>query len=140
MSTATHVPEGFKLPSVLKLDYATIAIPDDLTSIDSLKELSTVIAETNHLLSLLSDEDKRNPTYEDDAGWVFTTDNQAAIKYAAQHYFLCEPSCVIDAIFNYCGEDVCQTCIDQLVDESLEKDFSVEVLTNGVYVVFKGDN
>ena len=69
MSTATHVPEGFKLPSVLKLDYATIAIPDDLTSIDSLKELSTVIAETNHLLSLLSDEDKRNPTYEDDAGW-----------------------------------------------------------------------
>ena len=139
MTTATHISEGYKLPNVLKLDYATIAIPDDLTSIDSLKELSTVIAETNHLLSLLSDEDKKNPSYEDEAGWVFTTDNQAAIKYAAQHYFLCEPSCVIDAIFNHCGEEVCESCIDQLVEEHLDMDFSVEVLSDAVYVVFKGE-
>jgi hypothetical protein len=132
-------PEGFKVPNVLKLDFGTILIPDDLTQVDNLKALRTIFAEANHLLSLLNDEDFVDSEYNQGQGWVISTDNQAALRYAALHYFTDDHSCVVDAVFNYIGEDVCSSCIDDLIEEQLEKDFSVEALNDGVYVVFKGE-
>ena len=141
MTTAEHITDGFQLPTTLKLEYATIVIPDNLTDVSTIKELTTVYAETNHLLSLLSDEEKGEAQYEDGLGWSLTTDNQAAIRYACQHYFLCEPSCIIDAVFNKFGEDVCSDCIDDIVETALEQDFDIQVLSdNSVYVIFDKGN
>lgn len=125
-----------KLPKVLRLEYATLIIPDDLTDVDSLKELTVVFAEVNKLLALLSDEDKRNAEYENGLGWSISTENQEAIRYACDYGYLNQLDCVIGAICAKYVEDLSSDELDELIDQSLDRDFEIQSLTGGVCVIF----
>jgi fructoselysine-6-P-deglycase FrlB-like protein len=131
-TTNEHLPEGFTLPTVLKVEVGTIHIPYKVEA-ESLAALEEYNRELTHLLALIPVEDKASAELEDD-GYHITTDNIPALKYACNKYFLCDYCTAIDVVLNTYGDEVCESCIDDLVDE-VASSYTSQILSDGIYLV-----
>lgn len=123
------------VPKVLPVTTGAIEIRDDILDVESIKDLSRVFREVNHVLSLLPEEDIHEAVYEE-CGWLLYTQNKAALEYAWKNDLLDEFSTAMACLIDKYEEDHCCECIDEILDDKLSKDFSVNQLSDGLYVVF----
>jgi hypothetical protein len=123
------------VPKVLPVTTGAIEIHENILDVDNIHDLSRVFREVNHLLSLIPEEDLHEAVYEE-TGWLVYTDNEAALKYAWKNDFLDPFSTAMACLIDKYGEDHCCDCVDEILDDKLSKDFSVDLLTDGLYVVF----
>ena len=136
MNTITkekHLPDDFTLPKVLKVEVGTVTLPTRLDGVESLREYETLNRETTHLLALIPAKDKESAELDED-GIHITTNNLPALKYACNKYLLCSYFTAIDVVLNTYGEDVCNDCIDDLIEEVADN-YEPQVLTDGLYLV-----
>lgn len=124
------------LPKIIKVTQGVYHIPDDLTEIPNIRELDGVFREVTHLLALTPEEDLDQAEYQENLGWSVETANVGALKYAWQKEYLCEFDTLISTVIDTYGADYCSECISDVLDNNIERDFSVNLLTDGLYVVF----
>ena len=138
MTTTKHT-EGFQLPNVIPVNVGVIAVPTRFQP-DSLAEFESVNREITHLLALIPDEDKAEAEYDDHEIIIHTT-SVPALKYACSNYFLsdCLTTChaVHELVHNHFDGEVCNDCIDELIDEALEAGYESVLVESGV-VLRKG--
>jgi hypothetical protein len=127
----------YQLPKVLRVTTGTVYIPVKLDA-DNLREYETVNREITHLLALIPDEDKAQVERDDDGDFLISTNNLAALKYAIKHHLIDEfvtiIDTVIDSVLHHYDGDVCDTCVDNFVEEALEYEYEAVVLNDGVYL------
>jgi hypothetical protein len=122
-----------ELAKVLRINTGTILIPYTVEA-GNLTEFETYNRELTHLLALIPDEHKDAAETEDD-GFHIMTDCIPALKYAVEHYFLDDFSTTIDVVCDTYGEDVCDGCLDDLIEQALEEyEYTSKILSDGVYL------
>jgi hypothetical protein len=130
------IPEEFSLPSIVPIEYATIVIPIDFSFTQNLADFIQVTREAQELIKLIPDDDLVGASLDDKEGWRITTDNTKAILYAIEKDFLSQPYTCIDAIIaNFCNE-VCDSCLDDLIETALNREFEVKILSGEPYIYF----
>jgi hypothetical protein len=137
-STDNHIDEGYKLPSVIKVEVGTVSIPTDF-DLDNLSQYETVNREITHLLALIPDEDKAEAEYDsDEKAYLIKTSNPPALKYAVKKYFIDDCFTVIDTvanhIINHFDGQVCHDCVDNFIDQALDESYETVVLEEGVFI------
>jgi hypothetical protein len=136
---STIIPEEFTLPNIIPVEYGTIIIPSDYDFITDLRDFIQVTSEAVELIKLIPSDDLTGAFKEDNEGWRITTDNSKALLYAIEKDFISEPYTLIDAIIsNYCNE-VCDSCLDDLIDTSLNRDFEIRILSGQPYIYFTSE-
>jgi hypothetical protein len=127
----------YQLPKVLRVPYGTVYIPYKIEA-DNLSDYERLNREITHLLALIPDEDKVEDERDDDGDFLISTSNVPALKYAVKHRFIDNFSTtvdtVIEAVLSHYDGDVCDTCVDNFVEEALEADYEAVVLEDGVYL------
>jgi hypothetical protein len=127
----------YQLPKVLRVPYGTICIPYKIEA-DNLQDYERLNREITHLLALIPDKDKVEDERDDDGDFLISTSNVPALKYAVKHRFIDNFSTtvdtVIEAVLSHYDGDVCDSCVDNFVEEALEADYEAVVLNDGVYL------
>jgi hypothetical protein len=138
MTTTKHTGD-FQLPNVIPVKVGVVCIPTRFEP-DSLAEYEKLIREINHILCLLPDSDKSEAEYDDHEIIIHTT-SVPALKYACSNYFLSDSLTTCHAVHqlvhNHFDGEVCDDCIDELIDEALEAGYESVVVESGV-VLRKG--
>lgn len=131
MTTTTDIPT----PKMLEVKTGAVIIPTDLRNVGSFKDLSTIYREVNHLLSILPEDSF--DTEEDEEDLIVITDNVGVLKYAFDKGYLCDFMTTINTLVDTYAGDVCNSCVDDIIETNLDRDFTVQLLENGnLYVVF----
>ena len=127
----------YQLPKVLRVTSGTVYIPVKLDP-DTLLDYETINREVTHLLALIPDDDKAQVERDGDGDFLISTDNLPTLKYAVKHRFIDNFSTtvdtVIDAVLSHYNGEVCESCVDNFVEEALEADYEAVVLNDGVYL------
>jgi hypothetical protein len=135
MTTTKHTGD-FQLPNVIPVNVGVIAIPTRFEP-DSLAEFESVNREITHLLALIPDSDKAEAEYEDHEIVIHTT-SVPALKYAVNNYFLsdCLTTChaVHELVHEHFDGEVCDDCVDSLIDQALDAEYTSVVLEGGVFL------
>ena len=124
------------VPRVLPVKTGAINIDKFILEVDSIKSLTTVFREVNHLLSLLPEEELEEASL-DDGVWYIYTKNKAALEYAWKCDLLCPFTTAMCTLVDTYAEENCRECVDEILDEQLEKNLSINLLGSGLHVVFE---
>lgn len=136
MTSSTQHISDFQLPNVIPVNVGVISIPSR-PCVDSLSEFESFNREVTHLLALLPDVDKAEVQF-DDGEFIIHTTNVPALKYATNTYFLCDSLTTYHAVTEYVVEkhdgEVCDDCLDSIIDKALDNEYTSVVLQDGVYL------
>ena len=123
-------------PKLLPVVVGTITIEKSILDVSSLDELDKTLATLRVLLALIPQRDKDEA--ETDEYYIhITTDNQEALEFAHKNYFLDDLCTCIDTLLGTYADGRDEAAVDEIVDLNTERDFDIEALEKGLYIVFK---
>ena len=132
MTTAT-LPT---IPTTIPVTTGVYVISDDLSCVEGLSGLRGVFQELSHLMALTPEKDLEAAEFTENMGWLVETDCEVALKYASSKYYLSEVDTALITLINKYAGDISDKELDDLLDAALERDYRIDQLTDGLYLVF----
>ena len=133
VSTTTPIPV---VPKIIPVTTGGIEIRYDLLDTQEIRQLKDVFQEVNTLIELIPEEDLNEAAGEDD-GWLIYSNDKATLEYAWKKDFLCEFTTTLTTLIDRYGQECSTEVVDQILDIQLTKDYSVNQLSDGLYIVFE---